>query len=375
MKILMVLSKEFIVDPRVYREATSLVKAGHQVTVVMWDRHALYEPESTVNGIRVVRLHNTGCMQRLPHDVIRNPLWWWHAYQKGVQLYNNGFDFDVVHCHDLDTLLSGVLLKNKLKCTLVYDAHEIFGYMIENDVPRIVTAFAFRMEKILIRHVDHLITVNDALHDYFKTIYKKPITIVMNCKELPFQQYSPPKNKVFTVSFIGNLTPDRLFPQIINALGEIPGIRFVVAGKKENMKQFEEIKTTASKYKNVEFLGQIPIEEVLQRTCEANVVITPVDPSTTAAKIGTPNKLFEAMACGRPSILTKGAYAAKIAEDLHIGIAVDYTIDAVKEIVAKLRDNPQLCETLGRNAFEAAKNTYNWGIMEKRLLNIYKTMT
>ena len=34
-----------------------------------------------------------------------------------MKLYDNGFRFDVVHCHDLDTLKSGVWLKNKLGIT------------------------------------------------------------------------------------------------------------------------------------------------------------------------------------------------------------------------------------------------------------------
>ena len=53
-------------------------------------------------------------MKVLPHDLFRNPFWWWHAFKKGVNLYKKGFNFDVVHCHDLDTLAAGVWLKKKL---------------------------------------------------------------------------------------------------------------------------------------------------------------------------------------------------------------------------------------------------------------------
>src|SRR5205823_6346633 len=33
---------------------------------------------------------------------------------------------DVVHCNDLDTLLVGVLAKQRYACRLVYDAHEFY---------------------------------------------------------------------------------------------------------------------------------------------------------------------------------------------------------------------------------------------------------
>jgi glycogen synthase len=126
-KVLMILSKEFSTDPRVNKEAATLIENGYEVTVICWDRKNSSLSEEVVNNIKVVRLANSLFMNMLPHDLLRNPLWWWHAFKKGVELYNKGFDFDVVHCHDLDTLFAGVLLKQKLGVKLVYDAHEIFG--------------------------------------------------------------------------------------------------------------------------------------------------------------------------------------------------------------------------------------------------------
>jgi len=42
-KILMILSKPFVIDPRVYQEAESLVKNGYEVTVIVWDRRKDYK--------------------------------------------------------------------------------------------------------------------------------------------------------------------------------------------------------------------------------------------------------------------------------------------------------------------------------------------
>lgn len=41
MNILMTLSNPFTPDPRVYNEAKSLVKAGHEVTVIAWDKNGI----------------------------------------------------------------------------------------------------------------------------------------------------------------------------------------------------------------------------------------------------------------------------------------------------------------------------------------------
>ena len=59
MKILMTLANPFTNDPRVYMEARSLVKAGHNVTVLAWDRIGDSSPFETKDGIKVVRSYNS----------------------------------------------------------------------------------------------------------------------------------------------------------------------------------------------------------------------------------------------------------------------------------------------------------------------------
>jgi len=372
MKILMLLSKEFTIDPRVYKEAKSLVEAGHQVTVIMWDRKGDFEKESIVLGIKVIRIKNNGFMKMLPNDVFRNPIWWRIAYKKALQLYRDGFHFNVVHCHDLDTLKIGIRLKKKLSIKLVYDAHEIFGYMIENSVPKIVTKYSFRMEKKLLKHVDQIITVNEPLQDYFKSITEKPVSIVMNCNDLIIKEYVMTKNKNFTASYIGVLSSNRFFPQIIEKFGEIPDIRFVVAGRRENMDVYKQVESASLKYKNVTFLGTVPVDKVIPLTMECDCVLCPLDPSFKSHKVALANKQFDAMVCGKPIICTKGTYPGDLTEELNCGLVVDYTLDAIKEAVIRLRDDPTLCEVLGKNGLEAAKKKYNWDTQKRIFLQIFE---
>ncbi|OYT61776.1 hypothetical protein B6U81_02310, partial [Thermoplasmatales archaeon ex4484_30] len=249
-KVLMILSNPFLVDPRVHKEAKALVDAGNEVSIIVWDRHRDYEPESIIDGIRVIRIHNEGLMKSLPNDLFRNPIWWRMAYKKGLELYRNGFDFEVVHCHDLDTLLAGVWLKKKVGCKLVYDAHEIFGFMIKDTAPKWLSKASLKMERLLLKRIDHLITIDEPFKDYFASIADKPITIVMNCKDLEYEEYEPPTSEVFTLVYIGLMVRDRFFPDIIDLVGGIKGVKLIIAGKKEGI--FEEVKNHSEKYDNVE---------------------------------------------------------------------------------------------------------------------------
>ena len=366
----MILSNPLIVDTRVQKEAEALVDAGNDVTVVVWDRRGEYAEEDVVDGIKVVRIHNSSFMKALPNDLFRNPLWWRKAYKKGLKLYRNGFDFDIVHCHDLDTLQSGVWLKKKKDIKLVYDSHEIFPYMIEKNVPNFVFRASTWMEKRLVnKYVDHVITVNEPFKEYFTKFTEKPISIVMNCRDI-VDKYILPNNDVFTLSYIGTMHEKRFFPDIVDVIGKLENVKLIIASKKERL--YEEVKKRCRKYDNIKFLGTIPSSEVISRTLSSDAVFAIADPEDKKLRINPFGKQFEAMACGRPIICTKGTWAGDITEQLNCGLTVEYSKESVREAITKLRDNPGLCEELGRNALKAAKERYNWENEKKILLKLYE---
>lgn len=372
MKILMILSKHFITDPRVQKEAETLSQNGHQVSVIVWDRKGNSKPHEEINNINVYRIHNSFLMKILPSNILRNPLWWRKAYKKGLKLYKTGFNFDAVHCHDLDTLQTGVWLKQKTGCKLVYDAHEIFGYMIEGRAPRYAVKKAFSMENKLLKHVDQMITVSEPFKNYYSRITDKKITVVMNCKELRYKKYEPKRNKTFTLLYIGSMSKLRFFPEIIDIIGSIQDVKFKIAGLQGWL--YDEVKKRSKRYRNIEFLGTIPTEDILKLTRQADAVYLMVDPSSKQMKLTLFNKQFEAMACGTPIITTKGTHAGYMTEKLKCGLTVDYNADSIKKAILQLRDNPQLREKLGRNAFKAAQEKYNWKKEKEKLLKIYEEL-
>ena len=365
----MILSNPLMVDPRVHKEAQALIEEGYDVTVIVWDRHNEYEEKDEVDGIKIIRIHNKGLLKILPNDLFRNPLWWRKAYKKGLKLHKEGFNFDVVHCHDLDTLQAGVWLKKKLGVKLVYDAHELWGYLIAGNVPQFAVKKAFQMEKKLIAHVDHIITIDEPFRNYFLSISKKPVTIVMNCKDLIYNSYEPPNNDDFTLIYVGGMKKRRFFPQIIDIVGNLDNVRLVLGGKKEDL--YFEMKKYSQKYDNIEFIGTVPSDRIIPLTRKADATFIIVDPNSIHYQNTLFNKQFEAMVCGRPIVVTKGIYAGEMTERLKCGLTVEYNEESVKRAILSLRDSPELCEELGRNAFKVAKGKYNWNNERKKLLRIY----
>jgi len=377
MKVLMFLSNPFTSDPRVYNEAKSLIQAGCEVTVIAWDREKRNPSRQNWDGIEVVRLKTRLLPKRYhfgsPFWVGPNLLFWQRQAYRMALLLNKEKCFDVIHCHDLDTLAICTRLKRKLKIPLVYDAHEIYGYMMARTFGARIARIFLWLEKRWTRRVDKIINVCEPQKRYFEGITEKPVTIIMNCKPLQSVEYQPPDSENFTLLYIGGLQEDRAVLMLVRAAKELPGVRCLIGGAGQPG-YVEALKQECSRTSNVAFLGKVPFDEVIPMTMKADVVFCMFDPGDLNSLMGTPNKLFEAMVCGRPIICTKGTYSGELTEQEELGLAVEYSEQALREAIIKLRDNPELREKLGRNALKAAVTKYNWQKQEEKLLALYRSL-
>jgi glycosyltransferase involved in cell wall biosynthesis len=373
MRVVMFLANPFTNDARVYNEAISLLKAGYDVTVIAWDVEKQNPPEQNWDGIDVIRPRTRYLPIRryLPLSwTLNRILWQRHAYRQALIL-NKERRLDIIHCHDLDTLGIGIKLKAKFKIPLIYDAHEIYGYMKTRTLPQRIAAIFLWLEERWVRRVDRIINVGEAQKAYFESITDKPISVIMNCKPLQSIEYVPPSSEGdFTVLYIGGLHEPRGILMLVHAVKELAGVSCLIGGI-GGPKYIETLKQECSRTSNVTFLGRVPLQEVIPMTQKADVVFCMFNPRDPNSLIGTPNKLFEAMVCGRPIICTKGTYSGEITEQEEVGLAVDYSEHALKDAIIKLRDNPGLREKLGRNALELAITKYNWEKQEEKLLQLY----
>jgi len=368
-KILMFVSNAVTHDPRVLNEAASLLKNGYGVTVVGWDRDGRHQSKEIMNGIKVVRVRNSGLMKILPYDIFRLPFWRRLAFRAAEKLHGDT-PFDIVHCHDLDTLSMGRRFKRRFHLPLIYDAHEIWGYMVRRTLPRWWADHYLKKEERLIKYADRVITVSAPLEKYFKGISDRSITVIMNAKHLCGKKYVPSSAKHLTVAYLGKLNRARFVLELVSVMKGLPEARCIIGGK--GAPDFErELKERCEEMPNVDFLGLLPIKNVIPTTRKADIVVCMFDPKDPITQIGLPNKVFEAMVCGRPIICSRGTYSGEFVERAGCGLTAEFNRDGLKKAIIKLQNAPSLKEKLGRNALKAALGEYSWEQQEKKLLKVY----
>ncbi|MBI5001393.1 MAG: glycosyltransferase family 4 protein [Euryarchaeota archaeon] len=368
-KALMLLSNPYRPDPRVQREALALVGVGHSVTILSWDREGLRSSHKD-GPVKVVRLGPRAGYTSPLDMVLKLPLFWKRAIWAAARER-----FDIVHAHDFDTLPLGAAVSWLRGVPLVYDAHERYSDMVAGSLPNIAIRFIEWLEEVLLRKASAFITVNDVfVENYRKKGARNPVA-VMNCQDPVDAKPSKIREELgigsrFTVIYIGVLEPERSLAEAIEAFKSLPKDEFfLVLGGFGSLSG--DLKRRAVGLENVKVLDRVPSEMVIPHTMAADAVLVCFDPRNRNNRDGAPNKLFEAMAAGKPSIVAKGTYAARVAEEEKCGVAIEYgNADALANVVKNLRDGKH--GDVGAYARRAFSEKYNWGKMRKRLLDAYK---
>lgn len=339
MKVLMLVTKDSTKDSRVKQERNVLEDSGYEISI--YDlKTRKHQPKIIMFFVLIV--------------------WNIRAYQN-----NKHGCYDVVHCHDFDTIIAGVMLKKKTGCKLVYDSHEMYAFMTN-------IWMVIPFEKILLENVDICICVNESVKEYLYQLGVKKVVEVLNTKPLLSDKYiEPVDNGWFTISYFGNLSEKRMFPDIVDIVGKIDGVRLIVGGFGP---LYDEVETRSRQYDNVEFLGWVSDDEVIKRTIESNLVVCMVNPYNKNCLLSSPVKLFESMVAGRPLVTTKNTLPAKMIAKYGCGFVVDYTSSKLKEFLEYIKCRKEECKSVGITALYHASNRFNWKVDMSNLLGVYRCL-
>ena len=363
------------IDPTVNKVAKALSEHGYDVKLLVWDRQ---------NTLRVKGDEGyTTCRfgLRAPYDkftvAFYLPIWW--IYELFFLLKD---DCDVMHACDLDTLVPAVVAKLIKRAPLCYTIYDFYANNLPDGrfqlVRRLVRSLVARVEKFGIGYAEILFLVDESRYEEVRGARINKLVYIYNSSPdyLNVNQAKKLSNAAveMTVFYAGIINRSRGLQFMARAIQDLEGVRLILAGTVHDEAFLKSSVLTSTK---IQYLGWLPsYEDVIKRTLEADVLFRFSDPGIPKTKYESPNKLFEAMMCGKPIIVSDGSSMAEIVRKENCGLVVPYgDVDAIKEAILNLNNNPDLRQTLGQNGRRAYESRYGWPIMERRLLDSYQQLS
>jgi glycosyltransferase involved in cell wall biosynthesis len=130
-----------------------------------------------------------------------------------------------------------------------------------------------------------------------------------------------------------------------------PDVMFMLVGEGADRERIAAL-AQSKKLKNICFVQQQPREKIPAYISASDVCLVVLKKSDVFETV-IPTKMLEFMSCARPVILGVGGQAKQILERSRGGICAEpENPAALCDAILRLRQDPQLCESLGRNGRE-----------------------
>ncbi len=370
----MLLSNPFEPDPRVYKEARSLVRAGFHVTVLAWDRTAAFPENEIYDGIHIRRIRSRGRYGARLASIKSFLAFYRHA----LSILKKDRP-DAVHCHDLDVAPLGWLAR-KLGWTryFIYDAHEpdYYGYF-----PRALKFMLDRLERFLARNADGVMITNSVQAKKFASMGIRQIIMLRNVPSQTVQALPPAEPKIDGFPIIGRIgfiTAELGIENLLQAIHDLsddyPDIRAVLIGKVHP--QFQEAfdRLLQEHSHRLIYPGFLPYPEVLAHYHQFTLSFNLYAPNAHY-RFGTPTKLYESMAFGVPVLVSPIGDVAEILQEAPCGLLLpDLKTETIKHAIEELLKDRTRYEAFKKAAIKGFRKHYNWELMERRLLTFYNSL-
>jgi glycosyltransferase involved in cell wall biosynthesis len=362
-------------DSRVEKEVNTLLKAGHSIRILAWDRNDKYRikkntlhfenGEADIYRFGIPAIYGGGIKKNLV------PLF---AFQLNIYrwLKTNIKSYDVIHACDFDTAFTSSKIAFKYKKKFVYD---IFDYYVDAfNVPSSIKQIIAREDKKIINKADVVIICTEKRKEQLAGATPKKLAVIHNTPP----NYGGNTSKKFKVNrdkvkivYVGILDEGRLIKEIARIIKDKLDCEYHVAGFGQLADSLQEM---SNKYENIFFYGKIPYIQTLELENSCDIMTAIYDPSNPNNYYAAPNKFYEALMLGKPLIMVKNTGVDNIVIENNIGVVIDYNLSSLKDGINKLIASKNEWPTWGLNMKKIYAEKYSWEEMEKKVIDLYDSL-
>jgi len=362
-------------DIRVWREYSSLSKKYKVKIFVLSPPNLRYRRDARICvtklpiNIKTRGISSYTLISRLFLSLI--------AFNKYIKQTRN-YQPDIIHCHDVDTLIFGLLAQSKRGTSkLIYDSHEAASEMISWKKLKL---FITVVERYALPRIAGLIAPSKAilglLRKKYSILYHRNTLALYNYPEAK-KEIKISRRSIKSLFFLyqGNFKTGRGLEQFIDAFVQYGKDQLILCGGTD--KEIHNIKKRIPKgVNNIRFLGRINQEELLEQLGRADVGIVPIINDCLNSYYGTPNKLFEYLLAGCVIICPNFPTFKETVAQNNVGFICNFSSE--KEILKSLKIiNKQRVNirSMQRRAKMIARRKYTWEMQEPELFKFYSRIT
>ncbi|MHB9149551.1 MAG: glycosyltransferase family 4 protein [Thermoleophilia bacterium] len=376
-------------------------EAGNQVTVVAGSvhyatgertagHHGVVLDETTADGIRVRRCYvspsyNSSFLGRLWAYVSFMLSGTWAALTAGPH------DIVVATSPPLFAGIPGLVVSLLRRRPFVFEVRDLWPESaIETGVltNSVLIRLSYYAESLLYRRATAINVLTPAFREHLiahKDVPAEKIWYIPNAADLDLFSPGPTNNAVrreygldgrFVVSYMGAHGLANGLDQILDAaeiLRDEPDVVFMLIGDGMEKPRLRE-QARARSLCNVLFVDNQPKERMAD-FCNASDVCSAVLRKAETFKTVYPNKLFDYMACARPSIVAIDGVARKLVEDAGAGLFVPpEDPEKLAAAVLYLRDNPKIAKRMGASGRAFVEKHFDRSVLALRYERLLRSL-
>lgn len=373
MHVCMIAFSDLRFDYRIFREATALHGAGHSVTIIAAAFSATPLERWDAFETHLIPVDRSQSLRRL------YPMFW----HKASRLLGH-IQADVYHAHDLDTLWPAMRVAQRRRRPLVYDSHEFWieqSSLVDRPIMRGLWS---TLEKRLITHVDHVITVSPSIARSLESRYPSldEVTVLRNLplykpreeSDLIRQTLGLDVERPIVLYQGGFLTANGLHEQI-RAAAHFGDAAFVLLGDGPCETELKDLVRTLGLENSVYFISRVPFHQLHSYTCSADLGLCLIKGSGQSFYYSLPNKLFEYMMGGLPVLASDFPEMKRVVEETGAGtVANPGDVEAISQAVRGVLADREGRQARAAAALRAAQR-FNWEQESIGLIQLYERLS
>lgn len=372
-------------DLLVRREAETLCQAGYETHVICLERPETdpnRELEEVINGVFVHHLplrRKKTSVARYIYDYLS------FAFMAGLKvtrLHLKG-RFDVIQVNNMPDLLAFSTVMVKLLgakvITMMYEpTPELWEDLRKARPPFLLKT----VEQMNLAYADQSFTVTQQMKEAFASRGAKPgkIKVVLNVPEESFLEAQKDegidlnRHDCFTLICHGSIDArygqDTILDAVALIKDQIPGLRVVILGKGTYVDQMLEKRKQLGLESYVDYLGYVPLAQMIQELRSADVGIVAQKSSPYSNLVHT-GKMYDYIAMGKPVLASRlRAVEAYFGEDA-LAYYEPANPQSLAEGILDLYHHPEKREMLARNARELY-DRYQWKEQKETYLAVFR---